>query len=165
MKIFRFFIFLYCFVFFPVLGFCQSSQADLIVIEKSKRRLILYSQDKILKEYKIALGPQPEGPKTQLGDGKTPEGKYIIDQKNSQSAYHLSLHISYPNEEDQKRAKSLGVNPGGQIMIHGLPNHLGWMGKLHQYRDWTQGCVALTNAEIEEVWNLVPVGTAVEIKP
>ncbi len=159
------FIFIFSLFSFSSLLFSQTSQADLILIQKSTRDLFLYSGNHLLKKYKIALGPHPEGPKAQMGDGKTPEGKYIIDQKNEKSAYHLALHISYPNEEDKKRAKALGVSPGGLIMIHGLPNNLGWLGKLHQYRDWTQGCIGLTNPEIEEVWNLVPVGTVVEIKP
>ncbi len=165
MKFVCLFIFSFFLLLFPSLIVADQTQADLIVIEKSKRRLVLYSQDKILKEYKVSLGPNPSGPKTQVGDGKTPEGKYTIDYKNPKSAYHLSLRISYPNEEDKKRAQELGVNPGGLIMIHGLPNHLGWLGKLQQYKDWTQGCIAVTNAEIEEIWNLVSVGTVVEIRP
>jgi len=164
-KFFYLFIFSFFLLLSPPLVFADQTQANLIVVEKSKRRLVLYSQDKILKEYRVSLGPNPEGAKTQMGDGKTPEGKYTIDYKNPKSAYHLSLRISYPNAEDQKRAQELGVNPGGLIMIHGLPNQLGWIGKLQQYKDWTQGCIAVTNAEIEEIWNLVPVGTAVEIKP
>jgi murein L,D-transpeptidase YafK len=105
------------------------------------------------------------GPKQVEGDHKTPEGNYIIDAKNSHSQFHLSLHISYPSAEDQKRAGSMGARPGGAIMIHGLAAPFAYLGPLHRQTDWTDGCVAVTNAEIEEIWKLVPVGTRVEIRP
>lgn len=143
----------------------SETKADKILVEKSVRRLSLMRDGKILKTYKIALGPNPVGPKTEQGDGKTPEGNYIIDGRNPHSAYHLSLHISYPNAQDKARAKDLGVSPGGAIMIHGLPNGMDWLGSLQEMIDWTQGCIALTNSEIEEVWRRVPDGTEVEIRP
>lgn len=140
-------------------------QADHIVIVKSARSLTLLRQGKVLKSYKVALGSDPIGPKTREGDGKTPEGEYTISSKNQHSQFHLSLHISYPNASDSERAKKLGVNPGGDIFIHGLPPEWAWLGAAHRKRDWTAGCVAVTNAEIDEIWASVPVGTPVEIKP
>jgi len=139
--------------------------ADKILIEKNARRLTLLSQGQVVKTYRIALGGNPEGPKEKEGDNKTPEGTYTIDGRNRKSGYHLSLHISYPNEKDRKRAKELGVSPGGQIMIHGIKNGFGWIGALHTYHNWTQGCIAVTNEEIEEIAALVPDGTPVEIRP
>jgi murein L,D-transpeptidase YafK len=140
------------------------SQADKIVILKSARTMTLLSGAKILKTYKVALGSVPVGPKQVEGDHKTPEGNYVIDAKNSHSQFHLSLHISYPSAADQQRARSLGARPGGAIMIHGLASPFAYLGPLHRQTDWTDGCIAVTNAEIEEIWKLVPVGTRVEIR-
>ena len=140
-------------------------QADKIVILKSARSLTLLSGGKVLKTYKVALGAVPVGPKRVEGDHKTPEGDYIIDAKNSHSQFHLSLHISYPSAAEQERARSMGLRPGGAIMIHGLPKPFAYLGPLHRRTDWTDGCVAVTDAEIEEIWKLVPVGTKVEIHP
>ena len=142
-----------------------TDQADQIVITKSARTLTLMSAAKVLKTYKVALGSVPVGPKRVEGDHKTPEGQYVIDAKNSHSQFHLSLHISYPSASDQQRARSLGSRPGGAIMIHGLPGRFAFLGALHRQTDWTDGCVAVTNAEIDEIWKLVPVGTRVEIRP
>lgn len=139
--------------------------ADKILIEKKERRLTLISRGKVLKTYKIALGGNPEGAKERQGDQKTPEGKYIIDSRNRDSRYHLSLHISYPNQKDRRRAKQLGVSPGGDIMIHGIKNGFGWAGERHAEIDWTKGCIAVTDEEIEEIDKLVPNGTLVEIRP
>jgi len=139
--------------------------ADKILIEKNKRRLTLLSKGEVLRTYKIALGGNPDGPKERQGDNKTPEGTYIIDSRNRGSLYHLSLHISYPNEKDKKRAKQRGVSPGGDIMIHGIKNGFSWAGDLHTEVDWTKGCIAVTDEEIEEIDSLVPNGTSVEIKP
>ena len=119
----------------------------------------------MLKTYKVALGSVPVGPKQVEGDHKTPEGDYLIDAKNAHSQFHLSLHISYPSAADQQRARSMGARPGGAIMIHGLARPFAYLGPLHRQTDWTDGCVAVTNAEIEEIWKLVPVGTRVEIRP
>lgn len=140
-------------------------QADKIVILKSVRSMTLFSGGKVLKTYKVALGSDPLGPKRVEGDHKTPEGNYLIDAKNSQSQFHLSLHISYPSAADVKTARSMGQSPGGAIMIHGLAKPFAYLGPLHRQTDWTDGCIAVTNAEIEEIWRLVPVGTRVEIRP
>jgi tetratricopeptide (TPR) repeat protein len=143
----------------------QKVPADKILIEKKERRLALISRGKVLKTYKIALGGDPSGPKERQGDNKTPEGTYVIDSRNKDSRYHLSLHISYPNEKDKKRAKELGVSPGGDIMIHGIKNGLSWVGNFHTEVDWTKGCIAVTDEEIEEIDKLTPTGTIVEIRP
>ena len=142
----------------------QKGSVDRILIEKSTRRLMLISQGEVLKSYKIALGGNPIGPKERQGDDKTPEGTYVIDARNKDSRFHLSLHISYPNERDKKRAKELGVSPGGDIMIHGIKNGLSWVGDAHTGVDWTKGCIAVTDQEIEEIDKLAPNGTIVEIR-
>jgi len=143
----------------------ESLQADRIVIVKSARTLTLLRQGQVLKTYKVALGQEPVGPKTKRGDSRTPEGEYIIDSRNPHSQFHLSLHVSYPNAADRARAAKLGVNPGGDIMIHGLPPAYAYLGPLHRQTDWTLGCIAVTDTEIEEIWSLVRNGTKVEIKP
>ena len=143
----------------------QKEPADKILIEKKERRLTLISKGKALKTYKIALGGNPNGPKERQGDNKTPEGTYVIDSRNRDSRYHLSLHVSYPNEKDKKRAKELDVSPGGDIMIHGIKNGFSWVGSSHAEIDWTKGCIAVTDEEIEEIDRLVPNGTIVEIRP
>jgi murein L,D-transpeptidase YafK len=139
--------------------------ADRIIIVKSERTMTLLRQGKVLKTYKVALGHQPRGRKVQAGDNRTPEGEYIIDLRNAHSQFHLSLRISYPNPADRERARKLGVDPGGAIMIHGLPAAYAWLGPAHRQTDWTLGCIAVTNPEIEEIWKMVPLGTKVEIKP
>src|SRR6266481_2613202 len=150
-------------------GWCAGKKAaqpaDRIVIVKSERTLAVLRQGQVLKTYKVALGHDPQGAKTRLGDNKTPEGQYVIDSRNAHSQFHLALHISYPSLADRERAKKLGVDPGGQIMIHGLPPAYAWLGAAHRQTDWTLGCIAVTDSEIEEIWALVPVGTKVEIKP
>lgn len=143
----------------------KGSAVDRILIEKKERRLKLLSKDEVLKSYKIALGGNPKGPKERQGDNKTPEGTYRIDGRNKGSQYHLALHISYPNEKDRKRAKELGVSPGGDIMIHGIKNGFAWVGDAHTEVDWTKGCIAVTDEEIEEIAKVVPNGTIVEIRP
>jgi hypothetical protein len=143
----------------------EKEPADKILIEKKERRLSLISMGKVLKTYKIALGGNPNGPKERQGDNKTPEGTYIIDSRNMDSRYHMSLHISYPNERDKKRAKERGLSPGGNIMIHGIKNDFSSVGDLHTEFDWTKGCIAVTDEEIEEIERLVPNGTIVEIRP
>jgi tetratricopeptide (TPR) repeat protein len=143
----------------------RKGSVDRILIEKSARRLMLISQGEVLKTYKIALGGNPIGPKERQGDNKTPEGTYVIDARNMDSRFHLSLHISYPNERDRNRAKELGVSPGGDIMIHGIKNGFSWVGDAHTEGDWTKGCIAVTDEEIEEISKLAPNGTIVEIRP
>jgi murein L,D-transpeptidase YafK len=143
----------------------RTEPADKVLIEKKERRLTLLSKGEVIKTYKIALGGDPVGPKVRQGDNKTPEGTYIIDSRNNNSEYHLSLHISYPNEKDRIRAKELGASPGGDIMIHGIKNGFAWVGASHSNIDWTNGCIAVTNDEMEEIFKLVPNGTIVEIRP
>jgi murein L,D-transpeptidase YafK len=142
----------------------QGARADRILIDKSDRMLVLYEGETVLKRYPVALGRVPEGPKRAVGDGRTPEGRYVIDWRNAESCCHLSLHISYPDASDRRRAGAAGVSPGGDIMIHGLRNGMAWLGALHRLADWTSGCVAVTNTEMDEIWRAVPNGTAVEIR-
>jgi len=132
---------------------------------KSDRRLQLLFEGRVVRAYRIALGARPEGHKEREGDERTPEGRYTIDARNPASDFFLSLHVSYPNAEDRARARARGVSPGGDIMIHGLPNHWGWIGPLHRLFDWTDGCMAVTNGEMQEIWDSVPVGTPIEIRP
>lgn len=139
--------------------------ADRVVVHKKERTLELFKNGSSIRKYKIALGAEPVGPKTQQGDHKTPEGIYVIDRRNERSKFYRALHISYPNADDQARAAKLGVSPGGDIMIHGLPNGFGWLGESHRVKDWTDGCIAVTDKEMDEIWNLVPDGTSIEIDP
>jgi hypothetical protein len=143
----------------------KDAHADKIRVLKSKRTLELLDHDKILNKYKIALGSQPVGKKEHQGDHKTPEGLYFIDHRNEHSHFYRSFHISYPNAEDRLRAKKSGAAPGGDIMIHGLPNGYAWIGSRHRLRDWTDGCIAVTNDAIDEIWRAVADGTPIEIKP
>lgn len=138
---------------------------DSIVVIKHKRLMQLYAGGRVVKEYHVALGKSPVGHKQQQGDNKTPEGLYHIDWRNANSGYHLSMRISYPNEQDVERARERGVNPGSMIMIHGLPNDRPYMVATHRITDWTNGCIAVTNPEIEELWRVVPTGTPIEIRP
>lgn len=141
------------------------ARADSVVVEKGRRTLTLMSGQQVLKTYRIALGGDPVGPKTQQGDHKTPEGSYVLDRRNPKSRFHLALHISYPNAEDRAQAGKRGVEAGGDIMVHGLPNGFGWLAGLHTVRDWTDGCIAVTNQEMDEIWRAVADGTPIEIKP
>lgn len=141
------------------------TMVDRILVEKAERKLSIFREGKLIKTYRVALGANPVGAKEQEGDMKTPEGVYKIDYRNPKSDYHLALHISYPSEEDNARAAARGVNAGFDIMIHGLPNGKGWMGAAHRQIDWTAGCIAVTNEEIEELWRVVPDGTTIEIRP
>jgi murein L,D-transpeptidase YafK len=141
------------------------TRATMVIVDKAVRRLTLLRDGTTLKTYDVSLGPSPTGHKQREGDGRTPEGVYKIDFKHPRSRFHLSLRVSYPNTEDRENAHRRGVPPGGDIMIHGLPNGLGWLGRFHLTRDWTDGCIAVTNREIEEIWALVDVGTDIQIRP
>jgi murein L,D-transpeptidase YafK len=141
------------------------ARADRVIVDKGAHRLTLWCGRKALKIYRVALGSGGLAPKVHAGDNLVPEGTYRVDGRNAQSGYHRTLHISYPNAADLARAKKLGVAAGGDIMIHGIRNGYGWIGPLHRLRDWTRGCIAVTDREIEEIWRLVPVGTSVEIRP
>ena len=140
-------------------------KADSVLILKKDHVLELLAGGKVIKTYKVALGRGGLTPKQKEGDGRTPEGHYVIDSRNAESHYHRALHVSYPNADDQKRAARRGISPGGAIMIHGLPNGMGKLGAAHRLYDWTLGCIAVTDDEIDEIWDLVPVGTPVEIRP
>ena len=140
-------------------------KADRILILKSERKLTLYREGRPRTTYLVALGGSPEGDKQCQGDQRTPEGTYRIDLKNRASRYHLSLRISYPDARDRAEARRRGCSPGGDIFIHGLGKGFAYLGKLHRATDWTLGCVAVTNEEIEEIWRAVEVGTKVEIRP
>ena len=142
-----------------------SPHADRIIVHKKSRTMELVHAGQVIKTYKIALGGEPVGPKKRQGDHRTPEGVYVIDSRNAHSQFHRSLHISYPNAADRDRARKLDVAPGGDIYIHGLPNGYGFIGAAHRARDWTDGCIAITDQEIEETWRLVDNGTPVEIRP
>lgn len=152
---------------FPVSVWASSGTqfADSVLVDKSDRKMWLISNGEKYREYDISLGDNPVGHKEQEGDEKTPEGKYIIDYRNPKSRYHLSLHITYPNKQDQESAAKKGINPGGDIFIHGLPNGTGDMSWAYKGRDWTDGCIAVTNDEIEEIWKFIKNGTPIEILP
>ena len=137
--------------------------ADRVVVDKSARTLTLLRRGAPLKTYRVSLGGHPAGHKREEGDERTPEGVYRIDSRNARSSAHLALHVSYPSPADAARARARGVRPGGLIMVHGILNGLGWLGRLHRLRDWTDGCVAVTNREMDEIWRAVPVGTPIEI--
>jgi len=138
---------------------------DSIVVEKSAHRLALYQRGKLVRTYFVALGQRPVGDKVSRGDRRTPEGSFRIEARNPESRYHRALRISYPDSAHRARARALGVSPGGDIMIHGLPARQAWVGPAHRDFDWTEGCIAVTNQEIEEIWSAVPVGTPIHIKP
>jgi murein L,D-transpeptidase YafK len=141
------------------------AQADRIVVVKSTHTMTLYADGKVLKVYHVSLGSGASGnAKQKQGDHETPEGVYTINSRNEHSSCHLALHISYPNAADRERARKLGVDPGGDVMIHGLPPGYDSIKAGTQLADWTYGCIALTNAEMDEVWRLVPVGTRIEIR-
>jgi len=142
-----------------------TKRADKIFIEKSKHSMTLMNGTEVLKTYKVALGGQPVGAKDRQGDHKTPEGLYTVDRKNPNSKFHRALHLSYPSAADKEKSAKLGVNPGGDVEIHGLGALFGWVGAEHRLRDWTDGCIAVTNEEIDEIYPLVEVGIRVEIKP
>lgn len=151
--------------FYPKSALPTHSKIDKLVVIKSKRQLLAYSHDRLLKTYRVSLGNSPVGPKQVEGDGKTPEGHYHIDSRNARSQYYKNLGISYPNAADKRRAAQAGYAPGDAIKIHGLPNGLDWLGRLHRWHDWTAGCIAVTNQEIDELYEYTPLGTPIEIKP
>jgi murein L,D-transpeptidase YafK len=141
------------------------AHADRVIVLKSQRVLMLMDHGKVLKTYKVSLGGTPVGPKTQQGDHKTPEGTYVLDRRNAKSRFYRSIHISYPDQKDRANAAKLGVSPGGDVFVHGLPNGFGWLSASHREMDWTDGCIAVTNEEMDEIWRAVPDGTPIEIKP
>ncbi len=139
-------------------------KVDLVRVDKSDRRLELIGGGKVLRSYSIALGGDPLGHKHQEGDQRTPEGRYVLDWRNPNSIAHRSIHISYPNADDPAAAKTRNVDAGGMIMIHGQPNGFGWWGWLLQLVDWTDGCIAVTDSDMDEIWAMVADGTPIEIE-
>jgi murein L,D-transpeptidase YafK len=140
--------------------------ADEIRVEKARRQMVLLRRGQPIGTYGISLGSRgDDGHKQREGDERTPEGRYVIDWRNPRSMAHLSLHISYPNGDDERAAQTHGYSPGGNIMIHGLPNGWGWLAPLHHLWDWTDGCIAVTDAEMRDIWARVPDGTPIEILP
>lgn len=141
------------------------TQIDYILVEKTKRLIKFYNKNEPVRVYSIALGFDPIGTKLQEGDGRTPEGKYFINGKNPKSQFHLSLRISYPSPQDIEEAAKRGAPPGGDIMVHGLGKFFGWLGSKHTFKDWTLGCIAITNDEIDEIYPYIKIGTPIEINP
>lgn len=137
--------------------------ADSVVLNKKARKLYLLKSGKIYRTYNVRLGGQPIGHKQQEGDERTPEGQYVLDARIENSKYHKSIHLSYPNTEDQKLAQKTGLNPGGEVMLHGQPNGFGWAWRLLALWDWTDGCIAVNNQDMDELWNLIENGTSIEI--
>lgn len=137
---------------------------DSVVIKKSDKKMYLMKNGDVFKKYKVSFGSNPDGHKEKEGDERTPEGKSILDYKKSDSSFYKAIHISYPNEKDIENAKKKGVSPGGQIMIHGQKNGLGWLSFVTQRFNWTDGCIAVKNKEMEEIWNLVEVNTPILIE-
>jgi murein L,D-transpeptidase YafK len=150
---------------FPSLFARGLGQVDRVVVLKSERRLMLYAGDERVATYRIALGSDATGHKTFRGDSRTPEGLYTLDYRNKDSQFYRSIHVSYPNDADLAAGIEADVPPGGNVMIHGLPDGKGWIGPLFNLRDWTDGCIAVSNSEIEEIWQAVPDGTPIEIRP
>jgi murein L,D-transpeptidase YafK len=139
--------------------------ADCIPVLKHQHKMILFRESRELKTYTVSLGRNPVGPKERSGDHRTPEGRYVIDWRNPKSRFYLSLHISYPNVQDAQRASKQGVQAGGDIMIHGIQNGLGWIGRFQRWYDWTDGCIAVTDSEMNQIWRAVPDGNPIEIRP
>ncbi len=153
-----------CLVLFCGLTFDTHAVVDLVNVDKSKRRMYLMEDGSVLKEFRIALGANPKGHKRQEGDRRTPEGKYTLDYILNDSAFYRSVHISYPNVVDTLEAHRLGVDPGGNIKIHGLKNGETLDPSFIQSFDWTHGCIAITNEEMDEFIRLVPMGTPITIE-
>ena len=140
-------------------------KADAVLVKKHEKRLYLMKNKTPFKIYRVAFGANSKGPKRKEGDERTPEGTYILDYKNSDSDFYKSIHISYPNDQDVKRAEEMGIAPGGDIMIHGQKNGAKNFSNIHRYVNWTDGCIAVTNAEMDEIWAFVDVGTPITIEP
>jgi len=158
-------ILLLAFILTSTFLYAEEKAVNKVVVYKAKRQMQLLSGDEVIKTYSISLGDNPIGHKVEEGDERTPEGDYVIDYRNPQSHYHLSFHISYPNEKDKENARKLGVSPGGSIMIHGSPNKFQWSEAVLKNVDWTDGCIAITNKEIDEFGKLVKNGTPISLYP
>jgi len=149
----------------PIAPLPDGTVADRVVIRKSERTLDLYRGAELIRTYTVSLGRTPAGPKQRARDGRTPEGTYRLDYRKADSSFHRALHISYPSPADVASATARGVSAGGLVMVHGMKNYLGWIGRAHRAIDWTDGCVAVTDREIEEIWRVVPDGTPIIIQP
>ncbi len=139
--------------------------ADHIVVRKSERRLYLMRRGEVLRSYRVALGLQPDGPKERAGDFRTPEGRYLLTRRNPRSDYFLSIQVSYPNDEDVRRARHHHVDPGGSIMLHGLPNNLRHPPEYYAKSDWTDGCIAMSDSDMVELWMMTQDNTPIDIQP
>jgi murein L,D-transpeptidase YafK len=149
----------------PVVGVNDVLVADSLVVAKRAHTLTLYHMGRAVKRYRVALGRVPVGDKVRQGDNRTPEGLYYIDWRNPGSRYYKALHISYPDDRHIERARQLGVSPGGDVMIHGLPPRFAAYGAAQAEHDWTEGCIALSDQQMDEIWRAVPVGTPILITP
>lgn len=150
-------------IILTVFSFFAHGGVDLVKVDKSENKMYLYENGQKVKEYHVVFGGQPEGQKEQEGDQRTPEGTYTLDYKKEDSSFYRAMHVSYPNETDKEHARQKGVSPGGFIMVHGQRNGLGWLAPVMQHFNWTDGCIALTNDEMDEFMSLVEVGTTIEI--
>ena len=142
----------------------MAETADSVLVDKSDEKLYLLKDGDVIAEYSVAFGANPGGHKQQEGDERTPEGHYVLDYRKADSAFYKAIHISYPNEADKQAAAARGVDPGGLIMIHGQRNYLGWLSFITQRFNWTDGCIAVTNSEMDEIWNAVVDNTPIEIR-
>lgn len=158
-------IFLFTFYFWPDTQLHEGLKVDKLVVYKSKREMYAFANNILVKKYKIALGGNPKGHKQFEGDNKTPEGIYYINDRNPNSDYHKNLGVSYPNEKDILFAQKQNKAAGGDIKVHGLPNGIGFIGKFHRFTDWTAGCIAITNSEIDELYQAVIPNAIIEIRP
>lgn len=140
-------------------------KAESVLVVKKDRRLYLLREGEAYASFSATFGTNPKGHKQQEGDGRTPEGKYVLDYKNENSGYHLSIHVSYPDANDKAAAKKLGVSPGGNIMIHGQKAGWGWLGSFSRFVNWTDGCIALSDKDMSTVWEAIEPGTPIEIRP
>lgn len=146
-------------------GGMAASDITQVLVRKTERRLYLLSDQQPVKTYRISLGDNPVGHKLSEGDKRTPEGDYVLDWRLADSDFHKAIHISYPNDRDRKLAEAWGLDPGGSIMIHGLPNNAGDMAFAYAGLDWTDGCIAVSNEAMDEIWALVKNGTPIRIEP
>lgn len=151
--------------FYPEKKIPAGTTIDRLVVYKHRHRMEAYAGNTLVKVYTVAIGRVPVGHKQQEGDKRTPEGQYRINEKNPHSGYHKNLGISYPNIADRKTARAHGVPPGGEVKIHGLKNGRGYIGKFHRFRDWTNGCIALTDEEVDELYDHVILGATIVIYP
>ncbi len=156
-------------ILIALLGGCNLAQAnekaELVLVKKAEKKLLLISAGRPFREFRIALGPVPRGHKIEAGDQRTPEGEYVLDRKKEKSNFYKAIHISYPNDFDREQASQRGVNPGGSIMIHGQPNVKTWPEEIAQTFNWTDGCIAVTDSQMDEIWEAVEAGTPIKIQP